>query len=95
MDFYAQTMIELIGALGAAMVVGNIMAIVKRRKDRAVARNSLQKAPRASRHTTTMLAKEQLKQGKATLAVAPIGRSLIYVIIGAVVCVWAIVSLFG
>lgn len=88
-------MIELIGALGAAMALGNIMAIVKRRQDRSIAQASLQKSKRASRHTTTMLANEQLKQGKATLAVAPIGRSLIYVIVGVVVCIWAIVSLLN
>lgn len=95
MNFYTQTMIELIGALGAAMVLGNVMAIVRRNKDRTEAKNALQKAPRASRHTTTMLAKEQIKQGKATLAVAPIGRSLIYVAIGSIVFIWAAISLLG
>ena len=46
MDFYTQTMVELILALGGAMVVGNIFAILKRKKDRQIAQDALKKSNR-------------------------------------------------
>jgi len=88
-------MIELVGALGAAMIVGNLIAIFRRNRDRSDARESLKTSPRASKQTTTLLAKSQIKQGKATLAVAPLGRSLIYVAIGVVALIWSLASLFN
>lgn len=75
-------MIELVLALGAAMVIGNVIAIVRRKQDKSFAKQSLQRSPRASKQTSTALAKNQIKQGQATLAVAPLGRSIIYIVIG-------------
>lgn len=93
MDFYTQTMIELVLALGAAMVVGNIFAIFKRKKDRQIAQQSLKQNPRQSKHQTSTLVKNQMAQGKATLAVAPLKRSILYIIIGLVVFAWAAITL--
>lgn len=95
MNFYTQVLIELIGALGAAMAIGNVMAILRRKRDRDNARENLQHANRASRQTSTMLAKKQIKEGKATLAVAPLWRSITYVVIGTLVFIWAVVSRFS
>ncbi len=89
MNFYTQTLLELILALGAAMFIGNIVAIVKRKQDESQARESLKTSPRASRHATQTLSHNQVKEGKATLAVAPLGRSLIFVAIGLFVMIWA------
>ncbi len=86
-------MIELVLALGGAMVVGNVIAIVRRNKDRTTAREALQTSSRPSRHVTKALAKEQVKQGTATLAVAPLRRSLFYISIGAFAFVWAAATL--
>ena len=93
MDFYTQVLIEIILALGAAMVVGNGMAIARRKRDRITAQESLKTNPRASKHTTATLVKNQVAQGKATLAVAPLWRSILYVVIGLVVFSWAAVTL--
>jgi len=82
-------MIELVLALGAAMVIGNAIAIFRRKQDRNNAKQSLQQSTRASRQTTSTLARNQIKQGKATLAVAPLGRSVVYITVGAVAVIWA------
>lgn len=82
MNFYTQTLLELILALGAAMALGNTMAIIRRNRDRNEAREALKTSTRASRQTTKLLAKEQVKRGTATLAVAPLWRSVIFVCIG-------------
>ena len=95
MNFYTQTMIELVGALGAAMIVGNILAVIRRNRDRKMALESLKTSLRTSKQTTTLLAKNQIKQGKATLAVAPLGRSLVFIAIGFVALVWSLASLFS
>ncbi len=39
--------------------------------------------------------KKQIKEGKATLAVAPLWRSITYVVIGTLVFIWALVSRFS
>lgn len=95
MDFYTQTMIELILALGGAMVVGNILAILKRKRDLQEARESLKQTPRQSKHQTSTMVKNQMAQGKATLAVAPLKRSLIFIAVGLVAFLWAAVTLFA
>ena len=80
-------------ALGAAMVLGNVIAIFKRRNDESQAKESLRRTSRASKQTTNALAKNQIKQGNATLAVAPLGRSMVFIVIGLVVSLWAFASL--
>lgn len=95
MNFYTQTMVELIGALGAAMIVGNALAIYKRKSDLTLAKESLKRSQRPSRQTTSTLAKNQTKQGTATLAAAPIGRSIIFIAIGAVALLWSLATLFS
>lgn len=94
MNFYTQTLLELILALGAAMLLGNVVAIIKRQRDRNIAREALRSQPRASRHTTATLARNKVKEGQATLAVAPLGRSIIFAAIGLFVMLWAAVTLF-
>ena len=77
------------------MVVGNVMAIFRRKRDLSEAKQALQTSTRASKQTTTTLAKSQVKQGKATLAVAPLGRSLVFIVIGCVAIVWATATLLS
>ncbi len=93
MDFYAQTMVELIAALGGAMVFGNLLAVIKRKRDKKIAQESLKTNPRATKQTTSTLVKNQVSQGKATLAIAPLYRSIIYIVIGLFVLSWAVVTL--
>jgi hypothetical protein len=95
MDFYTQTMVELIMALGGAMVVGNLFAILKRKRDKKNALESLKISTRTSKQTTQTMVKNQVAQGKATLAVAPIYRSVIFIIIGLLAFSWAAVTLLS
>ncbi len=94
MNFYTQTLIELVLALGAAMAIGNIAAIVRRTRDRDRAREALKTSTRTSRQTTKVLAKEQVKRGTATLAVAPLWRSVVFACIGIFVAFAAAAALF-
>jgi hypothetical protein len=94
-NFYTQTLLELILALGCAMMIGNIVAIIRRQRDRNEAREALRSSPRASRHATETLARNKVKEGTATLAVAPLGRSLVFVGIGFVVALWSALTLFA
>lgn len=95
MNFYTQTLIQIVLALGAAMALGNIMAIVRRKTDREQAREALKTSTRSSRQTTKLLAKEQVKRGTATLAVAPLWRSVVFAIIGTFVAFAALGALMG
>lgn len=67
MSFYDQVLRELLVAVGGALFVGNLLALVRRRRE----------APAAG----------------ADLAEAPIGRTVLYLVIGLVVMVWGIGSL--
>jgi|GEM_PF-5130672 CHASE3 domain sensor protein len=88
-------MIELVLALGAAMVLANVIAIVRRNYDKDLAKQALQHSNRTSRQTNATLAKNQIKDGKATLAVAPLGRSLVYIAIGLIAMTWSALTLFA
>ena len=86
-------MVELILALGGAMVVGNIFAILKRKKDRQIAQDALKKSNRQSRQQTSTMVKNQMALGKATLAVAPLWRSIAFIGIGLLAFIWAAITL--
>mgnify|MGYP000897703473 CR=1 FL=1 len=95
MDFYTQTMVELILALGAAMVLGNLLAILKRNKDKKIAQESLKTSPRTSKQTNSAMLKNQVSQGKATLAIAPLKRSIVFIVIGLIAFTWATITLLA
>lgn len=69
MSFYDEVLRELLVALGAALFLGNLLALVRRR-------------PPAS-----------LAQGEQPLPRAPVGRTVLYLMIGLVVMIWGIASL--
>lgn len=68
MTFYDQVLRELLAALGGALFLGNLLALLRRRHA---------PAPGAD----------------ADLERAPVGRTLLYLVIGFVVMVWAVASL--
>ena len=82
-NFYDDVLRELVFALGAALFVGNVLALVRRRRDtesarrRAVARNRPGSPVRGNR----------LSGSDADLVRAPIGRTLAYAVIGFVVMI--------
>ena len=88
MSFYQQVFLELLLAAGAALVVGNGYALVRRRRDRRQARELVRTAPRAPRQR----APRNLEPTQE-LVQAPIGRSLLYIAIGLVAFTWALATL--
>ncbi len=88
MNFYDEVLRELLLALGAALVVGNLYALAKRRSDRRGAEAALARAPRPSRYRPPARVVQALD-----LPTAPVGRSLAFLAIGLVITVWALASL--
>ena len=78
MSFYDELLLELMVALGAALFVGNLVALLRRRRDREAA------TPRPARGEAT-----------ADLTQAPIARTVLYMVLGLVVMVWALGSLLA
>ncbi|MDQ3944898.1 MAG: hypothetical protein M3357_07080 [Actinomycetota bacterium] len=74
MNFYDEVLRELLVALGAALFLGNLLALIRRR-------------PPAT------LARETEDSGEQLPLRAPIGRTVVYLLLGLVVMVWGIASL--
>ncbi len=75
---YDEVLRELIAAVGAALFVGNLVALLRRRRDERVA--SVPKSRRA-------------RAEDADLSEAPVARTVLYLVLGFVVMVWGIGSL--
>jgi hypothetical protein len=73
-NFYDEVLRELLVALGAALFLGNLLALIRRR-------------PPAT------LAREAEDSGEQLPLRAPIGRTVVYLLLGLVVMVWGIASL--
>ena len=91
MSFYDQVLRELVVAIGGALLVANVLAIVRRRRDvevRAVtsgARNA--KAKGASRAASTG------QNASGELIQAPVGRSVAFAMLGFVMLIAGIAAL--
>lgn len=88
MSFYQQVFLELTMAVGAALAVANAFALLRRRRDRRVARDHARTAPRAPR--------QRAPKGEAPtplLTQAPIGRSIAFLVIGLVAFIWSLATL--
>jgi hypothetical protein len=87
---YDDVLKELVLALGAALFLANLLALVRRRsdaeraKERTVARSRPGSPVRGNGRQTTR-----------DLAQAPLARTLTYMGIGLVVMIWALASIFS
>lgn len=88
MDFYGEVLRELVVALGAALLVANVAVLVRRRRDRDAA---VQRTVARSRPGSPV--RGYGRSNSTDLAVAPVGRSVLYALIGVVVMVWGIASI--
>lgn len=89
MDFYDDVLVELLAALGAALFIGNLLALVRRRADsRAAARERVLRARPGSpvRGQVRVATTGNLDQ-------APLARTLTYLALGFVVMIWGIASI--
>ncbi|MEZ5171400.1 MAG: hypothetical protein R3A49_11730 [Acidimicrobiia bacterium] len=83
MDFYDDLLVQLLAALGAALFVGNGLALIRRRSDRSAAAAGRRRGgARPSAH-----------QSDDDLAQAPVARTVLYMVIGFVVMAAAVGSL--
>jgi hypothetical protein len=71
MGFYDEVLRELLVAMGAALFLGNLMALIRRRAPASLTES---------------------EDGHA-LPHAPVGRTVLYLVIGLVVAVWGVASL--
>ena len=81
MSFYDEVLRELIAAVGAALFAGNLVALIRRRRDRA-------DAPARPARSSAGPAAER----SADLSQAPAARTVTYMVLGFVVMVWGIAS---
>lgn len=81
---------ELVVALGAALLFGNVLALVRRRYDE---RAAAEEAVARSRPGSPVRGLGRAGSAPADLQQAPVARSLTYAAIGLVVMVWGIASL--
>jgi hypothetical protein len=90
-SFYDEVMRELVVALGAALFIGNLVALVRRRRDaeargvRGGARNSKVKG------SSRVVATGRTRQGE--LVQAPVTRSIVFAALGFVMMVAGIAAL--
>ena len=89
MDFYGDVLLELITALGAALFVGNLWALIRRRADR---RQAAKEAAVRSRPGSPVRAQVRVATS-GNLDEAPVGRSVGFMVLGFVVFVWGIASI--
>lgn len=78
-EFYNQVLLELLAAVGAALFVGNLMALIRRRR----------KAP------PTGGGSGKSGKGRTDLETAPLARTVTYLVIGFVVMVAGLGSLLA
>lgn len=85
-DFYTQVMREIVTALGAALFAANAYALVRRRGDRRRSDRVREARVRAKAAGARVEEPEQLDQ-------APVGRSLLFMLVGLLVMIWGIASM--
>ena len=90
-SFYDEVLRELMVALGAALFLGNLVALARRPADRrragaARARVTRPGSPVQSQAHPARVRRDELTQ-------APPGRTVLYLLIGLVIMIWGIATL--
>ncbi|HEX7521166.1 MAG TPA: hypothetical protein VF441_03805 [Acidimicrobiia bacterium] len=96
MDFYGEVMTELIVALGAALFLGNAVALMRRRADAAKAAARGRQTVARSRPGSPVRGKRRTgAESSGELPQAPIARSIAYLVVGLVMLVWGLATLLS
>jgi hypothetical protein len=90
MSFYDEVFRELITAIGAALFLANVLALVRRRAD---ARRAAQRTVARSRPGSPVRGKRREDDASRDLPQAPLARTVTYLVIGFVVMIWGIASI--
>ncbi len=88
-DFYDEVLLQLVAALGAALFIGNLIALVRRQADR---QNAAREA--VIRHRPGSPVRKQARESRGRLDQAPLGRTVAFMLLGLVVAVWGLASIF-
>jgi hypothetical protein len=88
-DFYGEVLLELVTALGAALFVANAYALIRRRRDRTTA---AKQAVMRARPGSPVRGKTKVAT-TGNLDLAPLGRTIVFMLLGLVVAIWGIASL--
>ena len=89
MDLYDDVLLELVTALGAALFVANLFALIRRRADR---REAAKHAVVRSRPGSPV--RKQVKESTGRLDQAPVARTITFMLFGLIVTVWGLASIF-
>ena len=89
MDFYDDVLLELITALGAALFLGNVWALIRRRADR---RQAAKESAMRSRPGSPVRAQVRVAT-TGNLEQAPVGRSIGFMVLGFVVFIWGLATI--
>jgi hypothetical protein len=87
-DFYSDVLLELVTALGAALFVANAFALVRRRRDR---QESAREAVVRSRPGSPV--RKEARASRGTLDQAPMGRTVVFMLLGLGVAIWGLASI--
>lgn len=90
MDFYDDVLLELVTALGAALFVANALALIRRRADR---RAAAKEAVVRTRPGSPV--RKQVRESTGRLDQAPLARTVTFMLLGLVVTVWGLASIFS
>ena len=90
MDFYSDVLLQLVTALGAALFVANASALLRRRADRRAAARAA-----VTRGRPGSPVRSQVRTSTGRLDQAPILRSVGFMVLGLVVAVWGLGSIFS
>ncbi len=88
MNFYDDVLLELVTALGAALVFANAFALLRRGADRrAAAREAV------VRNRPGSPVRKQVRRSTGKLDQAPVGRSVAFMVVGLFVALWGLASI--
>jgi hypothetical protein len=89
-SFYDDVLREIVAAVGAALFFGNLIALLRHRSDR---RRASERARGRGRSGGRTRSKTAAAGGRDTLPVAPVTRTVLYLVIGFVVMVAGIAAM--
>jgi hypothetical protein len=89
-DFYDDVLLELVTALGAALFVANALALIRRRSDR---HDAAKEAVVRTRPGSPV--RKQVRESTGRLDQAPLARTVTFMVLGLVVTVWGLASIFS
>jgi hypothetical protein len=89
-SFYDDVLREIILAVGAALFIGNLIALARRRSDR---RRATQRAVAKGRPGSPVRGQVAATRNREALPEAPLARTVLYLVVGFVVMVAAVAAI--